>query len=545
MTAAVQATPAIDPAAGPDGRLPPFTAPLVLALAIAVLLVHVAVNQISPYGIHRDEFLYFAMGRHLRPWRMDFPPMIAMLAQVERGLLGDSLLALRFASALAGAAVVALAGLIARELGGRTYAQGLAALAPATLPLFLRAGNLFQPVVFDQLWWSLALLALARVARRAVEDRGDVGAAPPARDWLLLGAAAGLGLLTKFSIVFIGFGILVALLVTPLRRTLRTRWPWLALLIALAIGAPSLVGQLRLGWPVLGQMADLRGSQLARVEISDFLMGQLLLLGPLAAIATIGLLYLLVGRPMERFRVVGWSCLVALLVVMLLHGKPYYIGPAHPTLLAAGVVALERVTGLARSGRGRRWATPARVLVVLLTLGWGALVLPLSLPLIRPAPMARYARALGVSAATTTNVGEVLELPQDYADMLGWPEQVDSVARVWRDLPAADRSRAVIIATNYGEAGAIDFYGPRLGLPPAVAPVGSYWFFGPGSKAGDVAVVVGSDEEELRRFFRDVRLAATVDEPWVVPEERHLPIWVCRAPLHTLQEVWPSFRGQN
>src|SRR5512143_3445903 len=204
-------------------------------IALATLILHVLANLVSPYGFHRDEFLYFAMGRHLQLFRMDFPPAIAILAEAVRGVLGDGLFGIRLVPALCATLLVLLAGLFAWRLGGGRYAQLLAGLAVLGSPLFMRAGNLFQPVVLDQVTWTLALLALAWLAAT-----GD------GRWWLAIGAACGFGLLAKFSIAFIGFGIFLATLLTPLRRQLGTRWPWAGAALALAIGSPSIVGQIRL-----------------------------------------------------------------------------------------------------------------------------------------------------------------------------------------------------------------------------------------------------------------------------------------------------------
>ncbi len=514
----------------------------VVGIAAAVAVVHVVVNLVTPYELHRDAYLYLAMGRHLRPWRMDFPPLIGMIAQAERGLFGDSLASIRLSSTLAHAANVVLAGLIARELGGRRWAQGLAALAVAVDPLFLRPGALFQPVVLDQLWWTVGLFALARMARR------EPGDAP--REWLLLGVACGLGLLTKFSILFFGMAVLVGTLLSERRRDLATPWPWLAAAIAFAMGAPSVVGQIRLGWPVLGQMRDLQDVQLQRVTAGDFLAGQLFMLGPWILLAAAGLIDLLVARRRRPWRSVGWACLAAFVLLLVLHGKPYYVGPIYPALLAAGAALLERAT----SGRDAysgpyapprsRIAAVTRTGVVALGLLSGAVFLPLGLPILPPPQMALYSTRMGITQAVTTNTGRVLELPQDYADMRGWQALADTVARVWRDLPPEDRAQAVLIANNYGEAGALDYYGASLGLPPSIAPVGSYWYFGPGEKPADVAVIIGGDDGN-RDFFREVTLAATIDEPWVVPEQRGVHVWVARGPYRTLQEVWPMFEGRN
>ncbi len=504
----------------PERRhLKPSATGVVAALAAVKLGLHLWVNATTPYGFHRDELLYLAMGRHLQLWRMDFPPGIALLAEASRAVLGDSLSAIRFAPALAGTALLVAAALFARELGGGRWAQGLAALAVLASPLLLRSANLFQPVVFDQVAWTAALLAVARISRN-----GDP------RWWIALGAALGLGLLLKFSIAFIGIAILVAILATPLRRSLLTPWPWLALAIALLLGSPSIVGQIELGFPVLGQMADLREGQLERVTPAAFVLGQLLW-GPGTVLAAAGAAALLGARRFRRYRALGWSCAGAFVILLLLQGKPYYLGPVYTALFGAGAVLLERSR--------LRWVAAA------LILAFGATLLPLGVPVLPPVRMAEYAQAIGATAALRTNTGEIERLPQDYADMLGWEEQVTAVAGVYRRLPAGDRRRAVIIAGNYGEAGALDFFGPRHGLPGAVSPAGSYWFFGPGDLPGEVAVTIGATREDLSAFYDSLQTATRITNAWAVEEERDLTVYVVRKPRRTLQEVWPELAGEN
>jgi len=355
--------------------------------------------------------------------------------------------------------------------------------------------------------------------------------------WLLLGLVLGLGLLTKFGVTFIGLAIVAGVLGSPLRAALLTPGTWIGLASALAVGAPSLVGQIRLGFPVLTQMADLRASQLDRIAPADFLLGQLLW-GPAVLIAVAGLYGLLAGQALRPFRALGWSCVAALAILVLLQGKPYYAGPLYPAFFAAGAVLVERAAdGLAGE------ILQAGTVAVLFA--FSLLTLPLGVPILPPPAMAEYANALGVEAAVRTNSGETLPLPQDYADMLGWEEQVATVARVYHTLPNDQRQDAVVVAGNYGEAGALDFYGPRYRLPEVVSPAGSYWFFGPGDRPGKVVITIGVPEDDLRRFFDSVATAARVSHAWAVPEERNLTVHVGTRPRTTLQQLWPSLAGRN
>ena len=503
----------------------PFQGRTVGAIAVAVFTLHLVVNIWTPYGIHRDELLYIAMGEHFRFFRMDFPPAIAVIALVERALLGDSLAAIRFGSALAASAVIVLTAAIAREAGGKRFAQLTAALSAALFPLFLRPGTLFQPVVFDQLWWAAGLFALARFAR--TRDQ---------RWWLAIGVIGGVGLLTKFSILFFGFALLVALLVDD-RSALRTRGPWLALGIALAIGSASVIGQYRLGYPVVSQMETLRHAQLTHVSYASFVSWHFLF-GPSFLLALAGIAWLLAAPSARAVRVLGVTCAAAFVTLMLLRGKPYYVGPIYSTLLAAGAVALER-TGGSTLARATRIAALSAVVL------YDVLLLPLSLPVLAPPAMARYAAAIKLNEATRTNRGTTLRLPQDYADMIGWPERVALVAHVFDSLPPEKRAAAVLVGENYGEAGALEFYGPRHGLPAAVSAAGSYWFFGPGEKAGSVLITLGVSRRDLEPLCGTVTAAGRITNDWTVEEEQDISVYVCEQPKRTLQALWPELAGRN
>lgn len=507
--------------AGAAARLPPAAIWLIVAAVVLKLALHITAAMITPYDLQRDEFLYLAMGAHLHLWQMDFPPAIAILSQVMRATVGVGLIAIRLVPALFSVVLVVLAALSARELGGRRYAQGLAALTVIASAAFLRVGTLFQPVVLDQLAWTLVLFALIKLART-----GD------ARWWIAIGVAGGFGLLTKLSIGIIAVGLLVALLALPERRWLATRWPWLAALLALVIGSPSIVGQIRTGWPAIIYARELGEQQLVHVTIGDFFASQSQMLGPSVLLAVAGLWELLRRPP---FRIVAIGCLGALAILLVLHGKGYYFLPVYPVLFGAGAVWAERITDYLAHRSGM---IAARAVIVVPIVAYGAFALPFGLPVLAPETMARYA-TLGPARNVTTNTDQVLRLPQDYADMLHWRERVEAVARVYDSLPPDERARVVIAADNYGEAGAIDYYGPAMGLPGAICASGSYWFFGPGALPGDVLLTIGVDESDLRQLYGSVQPAGRLVDSWAVPEEQDVRLYVAKEPKVTLQQLWP------
>ncbi|MDH3292479.1 MAG: glycosyltransferase family 39 protein, partial [Gemmatimonadota bacterium] len=409
-----------DPSSHPT--LPRLAVGTVATLLGIKLAAHVVTNIITPYEFHRDEFLYLAMGTHFRPLHMDFPPLMALLGNAARVFGDTSLFAVRMVPALTGTAIMLLMLLIVRELGGRKGAMLLAAAALFFSPLFLRTANLFQPVVLDQLWWTLGFYALIKL-----QNSDDP------RWWLVLGAAGGLGLLTKFSILFFGLAVLVGLLLTHRRKSFAGPWPWIAILVAVVIGLPSIVGQVNLGIPVVGQMQDLRAVQLQRTTLGDFL-GSQLLFGPGLLLALIGVAGLLGHPDLSRYRVAAWVAIAAFAVLAALKGKGYYVGPIYPVLYAAGAVTLQQLAH-ARVRQLGQWG------IATLVIAWGLFSLPFGLPFLPPPTMARYAAATGITPAVTTNRGVVLRLPQDYGDMLAWRELVEGVAAVYHALPEEDKAR--------------------------------------------------------------------------------------------------------
>lgn len=501
---------------------------LAFALALVAMRIALPLASIHPaWEFHRDEFLYFAMGDHLELLRMQFPPFIAVIARASRAVFGDAVLAARVPAAIGGGALLAAMLWFARRLGGGAWALGLLALASIAAPIFLRPSVLFQPVLFDQLWATLAIAALALAA---VRDEP--------RWWLLAGVAFGLGALTKFSVVFYILSAGAATLVTPaLRRQLAGRWPWIAAAVAAVLALPSITGQIAHDWPFLAQMSSLRGGQLARVAPVAFLAEQPLLLG--AAFLLVPVAVAAAWRGDAAARVTGAVTVALLALMLLLQGKGYYAAPGYPALLVAGAVWLERRLAARRASHAVRGVQVGLPLVVAAA---AVLFLPMGIPVLAPDAMSRFAVSIGVSAAVRTNRGEVLALPQDYADMLGWKDMAEVAARVYRDVPQAERDQVVLAGSNYGQAGALAMYRERLGLPYPVSVHGDFHAWGTGGRSGAVTILVDQPDalEGLTELFHDVREVDRLQDGRRVPEERDVRIYLARGPKASIDEIWPT-----
>jgi hypothetical protein len=501
-----------------------FGATAILAyLASFKFLLHLITN--GNYGYFRDEFYYIAAGEHLALGYVDFPPFVALVTACTRLLLGDSTVALRFFPALAGALVVVLAGLMARELGGGRFAQGLAALATLVAPTFLAMGTFLSMDAFDQLFWVSAAYVLLLILKR-----------DELRLWVLFGIFTGLGLLTKVTVLYFGFAVFVALMLTPARRHLLSPWPWIGGAISFVFLLPYVYWQITHGWPTLEFWADY-GAKVDPASPVEFLIEQIVTMQPpTLPLWLAGLYYFLFSRDGRTFRPLGWVYMVLFLVFLVQNAKFYFLAPAYPMLFAAGAVGIERFVWR----RAWRWLKPTYVTILAIA---GIVVAPITvIPVLPVETLARITGALGGDAGVEIETREVAELPQNFADRFGWENMVATVARVYRDLPAEDRSRACIFTGNYGEAGAVDFFGEEYRLPEAISGHNSYYVWGPGDCTGEVIISVGVPRGDLETVFGRVEQKATIRCEYCMPDEDDLPVYVCRDPRASLQELWPQVK---
>jgi hypothetical protein len=499
---------------------------LLVPLLFAALKLALHALAIPRFGYFRDELYYIACAKHLAWGYVDQPPLSIALLAASRAALGDSLVALRLLPALAGVATVIATGLLARTLGGGRFAQALAALAVVASPIYLGIDHYFSMNALDLLIWTLALWQLARLA----------GGAPP-RGWLALGCLVGLGLLNKLSMAWFVAGLGAATALTPLRRHLATPWPWLGGAVAALLCVPHLWWQVQNGWPTLEFMHNATAHKMAAVSFVDFWKNQLLAMNPLSAVVWVAGLAFCFGSPAgarARALAIVWLVVAAILLAAG-RSRTDYLTVAYPGLLAAGGAALERAWA-----RGRRRAL--RPVLAGLLAAAGLVLAPFGLPLLPVDTYVAYARALGVAPTTEERTG-LAELPQHYADMFGWEEMAARVAAAYRGLTPAEQGQVVIFAQNYGEAGALDFFGRRYGLPGAASGHNSYWLWGPGPRSGQVGIILGGRAEDHARTYASVVQVDTVRCAHCMPYERDLGVFVCRGLKVKVSEAWPQVKN--
>ena len=494
---------------------------LLAALAGAKLLIHFI--GITRYGFFRDELYYLACGQHLAWGYIDQPPLIALVAWFERHVSGDSIVSVRLLPVLAGAAVVVLTAVLARELGGGRFAQFLAGVTVLLAPSYLAFDSFLSMNAFEPLFW----LVCAWLALRIVKGESE-------KLWLAFGVVAGIGLENKHTMLVFGFGVAVGLLLGGEARVYRSKWIWIGAAIALLLFLPNLIWEARHHFPQIEVVRNAQQFKNEPISAGRFLIEQLLFLDPLALpVWAGGLAWLLGMREAKRFRFLGWAFLIVLGIVMALNGKTYYVLPVYPMLIAAGGVAFERIP--ATTGICLRRAVP-----VLVVIG-GLIGMPLAMPVLPVGALVRYSNFMSFTRVQTERDATV-ELSQLFADMFGWENLATQVAQVYHALPATEQRDCAIVAGNYGEAGAMDYYGPRLGLPAALSGHNSYYDWGPRNYTGSCVILIGERADEFVKYFGEVERAAIALNPYGMPIERVVPIYVCHKPQLPLAELWPRFR---
>ena len=473
------------------------------------------------YGFHRDELLYLALGRHLDFGFLEVPPMIALFASLIQNTVGQSLWAVHLVSGLAGMALVILTGMIAHQMGGKTFAILFAGFIVIFSPAFLRIHTLFQPVGWDVLGWTWLIYLWIRHIKTQ-QGRYLVG----------MGAVAGVFFLNKYSIVFCVIAILVATLFSKERQWLLNKKLWLGVGIGLLIILPNLIWQALHNFPIFHHIEQLSVTQLKNVNPLDFIIDQFLMHLPITWVWILGFTGLLKSQTLRPFRPIAVFFVTVILMLLFMHGKSYYTLGAFPVMLAAGAVAIERLT------KNRTFLrVPAVVIPIMLILP----LLPFSLPILSPKNLTKYAATFtektGQESFNRWEDGKIHAIPQDFADMIGWKQIVTLAAKAYYEIPVEERKNTVIYAENYGQAGAIDFYGKEFNLPTAQSFSSSYLLWMP-EKTKLKRLIYINDEfnENIKETFEKHTLIGELTEEYA--REKGVQVWLLENPNEKFYQLY-------
>ncbi|HEY7994706.1 MAG TPA: glycosyltransferase family 39 protein [Candidatus Eremiobacteraceae bacterium] len=490
-----------------------------IAAALVTFVLHALGNP--HYGFFRDELYFIMCGRHPDWGYVDQPPVVPLLGAASQ-VFGASLILLRLVPAFFAAASVYVTCTLAQELGGFIFAQLVVAVAAFFAPVLMGLGAQLDPDGVGLWLWPLAALFIVRMVK---------GECP--RLWLAVGALFGICFESKYSVAYFIAALILGMLFTRERRLLWSKWFAGGVALAALIALPNFLWQAAHGFPIVELLRNGQLGKNVMLTPLDFIGQQFVLMNPILSLVWLaGLAWLLI-RPAYRFLGLTYIFLIALMAAS--HAKSYYPADAYPILIAAGGAAIESWSERARLAR----LLAAAVLVLA-----GAVFVPFAMPVLPEQTFIAYSasvyRALGADQSTMKTENHALgSLPQDYADMHGWPEFAETVGRVYDSLPPADRAKAVAFAQNYGEAAAIEFFSPRV---PVVSGHNQYWLWGSRGHDGSVVIDIAGDCGAKQHLFASAVKAATFSAPYVMPYEDNISIMVCRGLKMPLSTLWPSLK---
>ncbi len=477
-------------------------------LGLALFLLHMFTNH--QYGFHQDEMVILDNANNLAWGYVEYPPLAPFLARIELTLFGLSLVSARTFAALAMSMAMVLTGLMARELGGNRRTQMLAAVASAIAPFALIQGSLMQYVTIDYLWVVLLAYLLIRLLK-----------SENPRWWIAIGAAIGLGMMTKYTMAISVAGLVVGVLLTGARRSLKSPWLWGGVAISLLIFAPNLIWQIQHDFISLDFLSSIhtRDVQIGRGD--SFLIDQLILSANLVAIPfwLAGLYFYFFATDGKRYRMLGWMYLVPFLFYLIARGRGYYAAPLYPMLIAAGAVTWERWLAVPARNRAVSVLSPSWY-----TLGFGAV----------------FAAAFALPLAPINSAwwDVVSEVHDAFTEQIGWPEMIQTVGGIYAQLPEQEKARAGILTGENDEAAALNLYGAPYGLPRAISGSDTFWLRGFGDPPPETVIVVGFEQSQALAMFDDCSLAGSIHNAYGVENDLRDPpgIFVCR----NIRLPWPQ-----
>lgn len=486
---------------------------ILIVVAAARFFLHLATN--GQYGFHRDELQTLDDARHLDWGFVAYPPITPLIGRLQLVLFGTSLRGFRVCSAIAVSLVMVLTGLMARELGGGRREQILAAVAAGISPVSLAQGAVFQYVAFDYLWGVTVTYFVIRLLH--TDDP---------RWWLPIGVTLGLGMETRYTMGFLALGLAAAVLLTPARRFLRSKWCWIGVGASILVFLPNLLWQAQHHFISLDFLSHLHARDLRQGRYNGFYSEQLWVCVNLATvpITVLGLWFYFAREDGRRYRLLGWTFALTFALFAVAGARSYYTAPLYPMLIAAGSVLfaiLLDATGWSRLGWSIQWTA-----ILAGGVGFALLLLPV-------APVGSHLWAI------------TSKMHDQFREEIGWPDLARSVAKVYDSLAPQERQDAGILTGNYGEGGALNLYGPALGLPHAMSLTNSFWYRGYDLRQPQTVIVVGFDLDEARKLFASCDVAAKNTNRFGVENEEsrdHPDILVCRNLSMPWDVYWEHYR---
>lgn len=496
---------------------------LIFSIALTNFLIYIITQMFFSYGMFRDEYYYLACANRLDWGYVDHPPFSVFILAVWKYFFSDSMLAIRVVPAIIGSASLFVLGLLTRTLGGNKTAIIIAMFSFMITPIFLGMNTIYSMNVFDFFFWVTGSYIFLKIQRTQNQKL-----------WLLLGVILGIGLLNKTSVLWLGAGIFIATIFTPLRKDLKTKYPYMAALIALIIFLPYIIWNILHDFPHLEFMTNAASRKYGGLTPITFIFDQILILNPLSFLIWLpGIMFFFFKPAFKEYRALGFIWLTTFLILLINgHSKGEYIAAAYQILFAGGAVMIEIWSRSDRRGWIKfAFSIPVFVISILLS--------PIARPLLSPESFISYQSALGLKPPS--NEGhELVGLPQFYSDMFGWEDLAKKVSKVYQSLPDEERKNTVVYCSNYGKAGAIEYYSKRYPLPKVVSPHNSYWYWSPEKNNVQTIIIIGGNIEDHLDTLEEVYEAGFHSHKYAMPYENNLTIFIGRGLKRTLDEIRAS-----
>ncbi len=491
---------------------------LTISLVLVKLLIHFFTS--TNYELHRDEMLYFSMGSHLSWGFASTPPLMSFLAFIIKSIFGYQEFFVKLFPALAGGGILILIALFIKELGGKGFAVFTGGMAYIISIAMLRSSSLFMPVIFEIFFWMLFLYFVLKL----------VNTQNP-RFWYGIGITFGFAFLNKYSILFLGFSTVIALLLTENRKLLLSKHMIFAALSGILVMLPNIIWQVNHNFPVVTHMSELYRTQLVYVSKQTFLIEQIMMNFTSILIWLIGLFVLLFSKPEKKYRVFGYLFLIVVFLLLVTKGKPYYTLGVYPVLFAFGGYYLDKYF----AGK----LSVVKYLLVAYSMITSLLFIPLGLPILPPQQMEKYCKffAKHISPAPMRNEQNgYYPLPQDYMDMTGWKELAEMASVALSKLDSTQKKDYIIYANDYGQAGAIDFYGKKYHLRSPVSVDDSYIFWAPDSITTTNFIITDGHLGDIPRLFNTFLEIGEIKNPYF--RENGLKVFLCQNPKPMLNDFF-------
>lgn len=503
---------------------------VIFFIAILNLIIYLITQAFFAYGIFRDELYYLACANRIQLGYVDHPPLSIYILSVWKSLFGDAMFVIRIVPAIITSVTVFMIGLFTMRLGGGKAAIIISTVAYMLTPIFLGMNTIYSMNTFDFFFWITSAYIFLRIIQWESIPSGEGNP----KLWIVLGVVLGLGLLNKTSVLWLGAGICAGTIFTPLRKDLKTIYPYIAALIALLIFSPFIIWNLTHDLAHLEFMRNAASRKYGGLTPISFILDQILIFNPLTILIWLpGIIFFFFKKEFRQYRAIGfiWLTTIAILIINI-HSKGEYIAAAYQILFAGGAVMLEKWSYATNRG----WLKYAATIPVII---FAILLAPMARPLIAVEKFQDYQSMLGLDHPS--NEGHQLEeLPQFYADMFGWEELAKNVSKVYLTLSEEERKHTVVYCSNYGKAGAIEYYSNKYPLPKVVCPHNSYWYFWEEAETPTTLIIIGGEIEDHLTSLKEVEAAGVHKTKYAIPYENNLIIFIGRELKRTLEEIRQS-----